>query len=322
MALKWGDFVPYVTSRLDRLSPEARYMAEDAIGKTDRKDAVAALQNELGMSESQAEGFLRLFRETRKQPGVDVEASRNFLGGFAPNGVMSGNLKPRNEYASDEEYQTAVLNLMGLSPDAPDQAAQDQEAAKIEGQKAGVIERLKAFATEMLGPVGDNDPVYNMLVQSGTDAAQASAAQAGLSGRSGLAGTQAASVAQQNSLPYLAQRQSQGLGALNAAGNMELGLQGLNDAEGRYRQDRLDSIAEANWKASQNQMQTALSLGGSVLGGVGGYMAGGAQGIAPGMQFGGSLAAGAGSLAGPQAPTYSTYKPPKGPRGPSGGAGY
>lgn len=203
-------------------------------------------------------------------------------------------------------------NVMGENT-AQGQAKIDRAAAeaKAKGEQDAISARMQAFIDNMLGPMDKNDPVYQGLLQAGTDAAQKSAGGAGLSGRSTLAGTQAASVAQQNVMPWMAARQQAGAQMLNQLNNRDISLSNLSLGQQQIN----NGMAESQANAQRNTMGTVGSLAGGVLGSIYGGPGGGAAGAALGGSLGGVIGGGG-------APTYSapTYRPGSGYK-PSG-SGY
>ena len=334
MAVKWKDFAPYTKARFSKLNPEGQELINKvmigrpaAIGgpwndwyEKRFVDASTALQVQLGIDKIEADGLLRLAQTAQNNPEDEVtDAAGKFW-------TPLETLPTRDKFASDEDYRNALMKMAGQKDFAQQEADAkvDKAAADTAANLDSTINRIRMFAAEMLGPVAPDDPVMQGLMQSGIDAAQASAAQAGLSGRSGLAGTQAASVAQQNTLPYLGQRQSLGLSALSAAGNMELGLADMAAAEQKFMQDRNDMMAAERWKGQQNAAQGLWggigAVGGALLGG---YL-GGPQGAAAGASAGAAGGASLGTIGMPASPTYGNYRPSlsKKPSGNGGGAGY
>lgn len=334
MAVKWKDFAPYAEARFSRLTPEQRHLVGQAmIGKPSDvggpwndwyakrfSDASQALQIQLKIDKSEADGLLSLAKAARENPEGEVTDSAGKF--WTP----LETLPTRDKFGSDEEYRNALMKMAGQK-DFTEQAADAQvekDAADTAANLDSTINRIRIFAAEMLGDVSPDDPVMQGLLQSGMDAAQASAGQAGLSGRSGLAGTQAASVAQQNTLPYLSQRKSLGLSALGTAGNMELGLADMAAAEHRLVTERNDMVAAERWKGMQNAAQGIWGGIGAVGGGIiGGYL-GGPQGAAAGASAGAAGGASLGTIGLPASPTYGNYRPatPKKSNGGGGGAGY
>lgn len=194
-----------------------------------------------------------------------------------------------------------------------------EEAAKASGPNAQdlISARMQKFIDSMMGPVDPNDPVYRGLMQAGVDAAQRHAGGAGLAGRSTLAGTQAASVAQQNIQPYLASRQQAGAQMLANLSNRDISLGNL--ALGQQSLDR--GAADAQWAAKQNQYQAIGSALGTGLGAVAGGYFGGAEGAKMGMQAGSSLGGGLGGVAaGGSGPSYAPA--PRRSYGGNPGTGY
>lgn len=174
-----------------------------------------------------------------------------------------------------------------------------------------IAARMQAFIDSMLGPMNKNDPVYRGLVQAGTDAAQQSAGRGGLSGRSTLAGTQAASVAQQNVQPWMAARQGAGAQMLTQLSNRDISLGNL--AQGQQQIDA--GLAESKSNADKNFWSTLGSVGGGIVGGYFGGPGGAQAGAQIGGGIGGSLAGG--GAGGPSYPQSSwkpggSYKPPSG----------
>lgn len=328
MQYTFRELMPFLEEQLAKLSPEQRHAVAVGLnhprtgwGATPEWNKGAdALVNALKLDPGAADLIMANLHAARRQ-GLDSKFTN-------PDEAMpfGGPVKARSAYASDEEYLNAWKTAMGWESliTKPEEVQAAQEAAEAQVQSEGVQDRLKRFAAEMLGPVGDSDPVYRQLVQAGSDAAQASAGAAGLSGRSGLAGTQAASVAQQNVTPYLAQRQSLGLNALGTAGNLELGLGQLQQAEAQYMQNRNDLIAGEQWKGQQAASQGLWGTVGAVGGGILGAYFGGPQGAAMGAQAGYGAGSSLATLGQPSAPTYSSYKPASlsKPSKPSGGAGF
>lgn len=269
---KWGEYKPDVDAELDRLKREdpqtyAQIMNyayhPPGMSTDDQNKLYGPAWNRLvagGMDKDRAANLLLMTRNVYKFGDKPVDDLIPADGVISPGQFMGG--LPERGF------------LLKGAQAAGDAAAKDVIRADLD-----------KFIAEMMGPVSPNDPVYTALLQGGTDAAQASAAQAGLSGRSGLAGTQAASVAQQNVTPYLAQRQSLGLQAQGLRANHELGLEGL--AQGW---DKINSAkADAQWAAEQNARQTAMGLVGTTLGTIG-SMYGLPVTPTMGGQFGASLA--------------------------------
>ena len=261
------------------------------------------LMKKWGVSEAQASSFLRQYRNAIHSPN----AMANERSAMAKPGE---GLADRSAYGSEAEYEAALLAENGLGFIAEREAADAAAKAAEEdaARAAGVRGRLDAFAKEMMGDVSPDDPVLRQLLQAGTDAAQASAGQAGLSGRSGLAGTQAASLGQVNTLPYLQQRKVLGQQALTTLGNLDLGYTQLQSAENQYMQNRADLLAGEKWKAGMEAAQGPLGMFGTVAGGVIGAYAGGPQGAMAGAQIGGSGGRSLGAMNYAQAPTYSNYR--------------
>ncbi len=198
-----------------------------------------------------------------------------------------------------------------MGNDTPQEAARkkaEADAAAAKGQQDDISARMDAFIKSMLGPVDQNDPVYRGLMQAGTDAAQAHAGSAGLAGRSTLAGTQSASVAQQNVQPWLASRQQAGAQMLAQRSNRDISLGNL--AQGQ--QTINNGMAESQYNAAQNTGRTWGSLAGGALGTAFGGPGGGMAGASLGGSLGGAVAGGAGP-----AQSSSTWRP-----GRTGGTGY
>lgn len=187
------------------------------------------------------------------------------------------------------------------------------------GEAAGrqsITEQIQKFVDSMTGASRPDDPVRMSLIQAGTDAAQKSAGAAGLAGRSTLAGTQAASVAQQNLAPYEAQRASMRGQGLNLLNQRDIGLGQLANSA----MDLQNQAAAGKWAAQQNQNQ---GIGAAIGAGVGalGFIGGPALGAAT-MSAGSALGGGLGGLAGGgSGPSYSTprYGGGSGSLGGSGG---
>lgn len=199
-----------------------------------------------------------------------------------------------------------------MGNDTPQEAARKkQEAADAatKGQQDDISAKMDAFIKSMLGPMDQNDPVYRGLMQAGTDAAQRHAGSAGLAGRSTLAGTQSASVAQQNVLPWMQARQQAGAQMLQARSGRDLSLGQL--AQGQ--QTINNGMAESQYNAAQNTGRTWGSLAGGAIGSAFGGPGGGAIGSQLGGAAGGAIAGGAG----PAAP-QSTWRPGRS----LGGTGY
>lgn len=205
-------------------------------------------------------------------------------------------------------------DLMGK--DTPAEAARkraEAEAAARAGQQDQITARMQAFIDELAGPV-KGTPVYEGLMQAGLDAAQKHAGSAGLAGRSTLAGTQAASVAQQNVQPWLAARQGVRAQMLGQLSNRDVSL--ANIAQGQQQINQ--GMAESQYNATKNTMGTLGAIGGGILGGI--Y--GGPGGATVGSQLGGAAL---GTIGGGQAPyTPSSYNPGSNwkPRGGGSGSGY
>ncbi|MHB1098583.1 MAG: hypothetical protein ACYCZR_03430 [Burkholderiales bacterium] len=182
-----------------------------------------------------------------------------------------------------------------------------------DGTQDGISARMQAFIREMLGDFDTNDPVYRGLIQAGTDAAQQSAGRAGLAGRSTLAGTQAASVAQQNVQPWMAARKAAGAQMLTQLSNRDISLGNL--AQGQQQIDA--GLAASKNAAEKNFWGTLGAVGGGVLG----AYVGGPGGAQAGAQIGsGAMSGLAGGSSGPAQPAQ-TWKPGGGYKPPSG-SGY
>ncbi len=314
MQYTYRELMPFFETQLAKLTPEARHAVWQGMKKPrtgwgstpEWINGAHALAKQLGISPEGAERMLSMLTQGHRNPDEKYLDTEN------PEAFGTGQqLKARSAYRTDDELYQDFLKANGwdkLTTIEQDAEVAAEEEKVVEDQQS-VRDRILAFGKEMMGDVGTNDPVYAQLVQSGTDAAQASAGAAGLSGRSGLAGTQAASVAQQNVAPYLAQRKSMGLGALATAGNLDLNYAQLAQADAQFAQNRADLMAGESWKAGQAQTSGMLGTIGAVGGGILGAYFGGPQGAAMGAQAGSGVMTSLGSMAGPQAPTYSTYKP-------------
>lgn len=216
-----------------------------------------------------------------------------------------------------DEYIDAYNDAVDYVSAATAEEITAQDAAMAEGRRRDVNNQIQTFIDDMTGPSRSNDPIRMGLLRAGVDSAQAAAGAAGIDARSGLAGTQAASLGQANLLPYETQRASlrqQGLGVLN---QRDLTQQQMDDAWASMMLARQDKASEAAWAG---QMNSAQGLGGAIGTGLGalGFIGGPAVGAAT-MSAGGALGGGLASLGAPQAPTY-TQGPPRGRgRGNSGG---
>lgn len=188
-----------------------------------------------------------------------------------------------------------------MGNDTPAEAARkraEAEAAARAAQIDQISARMQAFIAELAGPVKGTS-VYEGLMQAGLDAAQKHAGSAGLAGRSTLAGTQAASVAQQNVQPWLAARQGVRAQMLGQLSNRDISL--ANIAQGQQRINQ--GMAESQYNATKNTLGTVGAIGGGILGGI--Y--GGPGGATVGSQLG---SAALGTIGGGQAPyTPSSYNP-------------
>lgn len=225
--------------------------------------------------------------------------------------------------ALDTGYADETIDAYNDALDYVTNASAEESAAReaqfAEGRRRDVTNQIQRFIDDMTGPSGPNDPVRMALVQGGTDAAQASAGSQGLSGRSGLAGTQAASMAQQNLLPYEAQRaalRQQGIGTLN---QRDLSQQQLDDAWSAMELARADKLAEGRWAGEQNQRQGLGAAIGTGLGALG-FIGGPAVGAAT-MSAGGALGGGLGGLGGASSPNYAPSLGSRGRRGGGSGQG-
>ncbi len=220
-----------------------------------------------------------------------------------------------------DEYIDAYNDAVDYVSTASAEETAAREAQFAEGRRRDVNNQIQKFIDDMTGPSGPNDPVRMALIQGGTDAAQASAGSAGLSGRSGLAGTQAASIAQQNLLPYEAQRatlRQQGIGTLN---QRDLTQQQLDDAWSAMELARADKLAEGRWAGEMNQRQGMGAAIGTGLGALG-FIGGPAVGAAT-MSAGGALGAGLGGLGGASSPNYQQSLGSRGRRSGGGqGSGF
>lgn len=200
-----------------------------------------------------------------------------------------------------EGVTSGRLNIMGNenNPAKPTDTAKDDITA-----------RMNAFITAMGIPPDMSNPVYAGLVNAGTSAAGRMQGQAGVAGRSGMAGTQAASVVQANLLPYMQSREQAGAQMLQSLNGRDISLGQL--AQGQ--QNINNGLAESQSNAAKNTASSLGSIGGGILGGVIGGPGGAAAGSQIGSGFLGSLAGGGGS-----GPNYSgsAWKP-----GRTGGSGY
>lgn len=176
------------------------------------------------------------------------------------------------------------------------------DAAAAQGQQDSISARMQAFIDSMLGPMDANDPVYQGLMQAGLDAAQKHSGQAGLAGRSTLAGTQAASVAQQNVQPWMAARLGAGQQMLTSLSGRDISLGNLALGQQQVNQ----GLAESQSNAAKNTMGTIGSVGGGIIGGIYGGPGGAAAGSSIGGGVLGSL--GGGGASGPGY-TPNTWRP-------------
>jgi hypothetical protein len=178
----------------------------------------------------------------------------------------------------------------------------ESAAAAAGAQHDDITARMNAFIQAMGIPPDMSNPVYAGLINAGTAAAGRMQGNAGLSGRSGLAGTQAASVVQANTQPYLASREAAGADMLKAVSGRDVSLGQLDMAQQQVN----NGLAESQSNANKNTWSSLAGLAGGVVGGPGGAML--ASGVA------GSLAGGGGS-----GPSYNApaWKP-----GRTGGTGF
>ena len=305
----YRSLLPTLQRQLNTLNGPLRdvlevYLNTRAPDEVARGNLVHQLMKTWGVSEAQATSFLRQYRNAIHSPNAMANERSNMA-------KPGEGLADRSAYGSDAEYEAAILAENGLGFIAEREA--EEAAAKVAEEEAaraqGIRAKLEGFAAEMLGDVAPNDPVYMQLIQAGTDASQAAAGAAGLDARSGLAGTQAASLGQVNALPYLQQRKAMGKDALTTIGNLDLGYQQLATADAQFAQNRKDLLAGENWKAGMEAAQGPLGAFGTVLGGIVGAYAGGPQGAMAGAQIGGSGGRSLGAMNYAQSPTFSTYQP-------------
>lgn len=224
-------------------------------------------------------------------------------GGITPLTSGSGDLG-RDAAEFFDKAASGDWDMVTGKPTAQGQAKLDKAKADAAAKASqdNIAARMQAFIDEMLGPMDTNDPVYRGLMQAGVDAAQKHGGQAGLAGRSTLAGTQAASVAQQNVLPWMAARQQAGQQMLGQLSNRDISLGSL--ALGQQQVN--NGLAESQSNANKNTLATLGAVGGGIIGGI--Y--GGPGGAAAGSQIGGGVMGSLGG-GGSSGPSYqqNTWKP-------------
>lgn len=336
---KYADFKPSLDAVLAKLSPED-YQAFDSAMRSlwaghqyrDQKkvtqsdiDAQWVLINKLGLSNVEARGLVGLASGVMfkpDEPVTEAQMAKKSMFDIIPE------RKGYSKFDTDSDFISAVLQSYGLAPEfyvptpenqSPGEAGAQDAATAEAGKQKDVRAQMQAFIDSLTGPSAPNDPVRMALTQAGIDAAQKSAGAGGLRGT--LAQTQAASVAQQNVLPYEAQRQQLRGQALGALGNYELSGQQLAQQQAQFEQQRQDIIAENKWKGEQNQGQGMWGTIGAIGGGIIGAYAGGPQGAMMGAQLGSSALGGMASAGQPSSPNYQTRQPSSLSRRGSGGSG-
>lgn len=254
-----------------------------------------------GLSQEDADDFLGLAWNVKNHPDGTI-------GTFSPKAGTWG-VANFHDKAGAKDPAAFMQKLQGWrdQTQAQNGAAEAEAAATKEASGVKDIRgQIQAFVDSMTGSSRADDPVRMALLQQGTDAAQRSLGQSGVRGT--LAGTQAASVAQQNVLPYEAQRaqmRAQGLGMLSqhnqGLGQLQLGFDNLQMQQMNAQQARADMIAQQRYAAQAGQAQ---AIGGAIGMGLG-TAAGAYFGMPQLGQVGGQLGGSIGGMAGPQMPNYS-----------------
>lgn len=276
-----------------------------------------------------------------KDAGIPIEEARNIVNSYVQTRVAGGGAGAVNPLGGFNDgipgqgdpnaliksgtatYDRLLAQAKARAGDLTTQANAAAEAAATT-RRNDINAQLDAFIQSMLPGAAPNDPVYQQLIKAGTNAAQASAGRGGLSGRSSLAGTQAASTAQANIAPYMAARASLGLQAQNLRNNREISLGQLDQDWAKFQTTRNDQLASASAGGLQQQNSMIGSILGGAIGGLG-FLGGpqlGAATMGMGASLGGSV--GGGFSPPPQfGPSASRYGGGGGGRGGSfGGTGF
>ena len=320
MAGKWTDLTSQVDAVLGQLPPDEVAAIQSAtssktMNAPDYQNQWSHAYDLLlshGFTPEKAQALLQLTQNVKVR-------GNNVIGDMFDGSAGLAGLKKVLGDNLESDAGGAFRAAFGLK-NADEQAAADAEqitADKAAKAKADLTTQIQGFVDSMLGKVDPvtgqrvgadpNDPVRLSLLQAGTDAAQMSAAQGGLSGDSTLAGTQAASVAQQNLAPYEAQKKSLGLQGLSLLNQRDIGLGQLQQGWAgldQGQQNISNAAADAKWAGEQNQRQAI----GSAIGGTLGTVAGAYFGMPSLGQAGASLGGGIGGATGPSSPSYTQPK--------------
>ena len=286
--MNWETFTGYVDKYKGQLTPEEmQILARSADGRLkdqgtaakDFNDAARMLQRKFGWDARAAANFVMMNGSVLRKGGVSVD---EFTG-------WGRDIGDRQSFTSDEEYQKAILQWMGLESEPGQPGAPGNEPGRED-----LMSKMQQFYDQLTKGIPDDDPTAQYIQSHAANIAQAYGGRSGLTARSSLGAGAAAAQTQNELRQYDFQRKQLGSQVLGLMNQRDLGLGQLQQNFANQQ----NNLAEQQAAYKQNQAQGIGAILGGVAGTAIGAYAGGPMGAAAGGTAGSQLGGGIGGLFG------------------------
>lgn len=300
--MNWETFTGYVDKYKGQLTPEEMQilnrttnggMVDQGTMSKNIRDATQMLQRKFGWDAKAASNFVMMNGSVLRKGGVSVD---EFTG-------WGGDIGDRKSFTSDEEYQKAILQWMGLESE-PNQPG----AAGAEPGREDLMGKMQQFYDQLTKGIPDDDPTAQYIQRHAANIAQAYGGRSGLTARSSLGAGAAAAQTQNELRQYDFQRKQLGSQVLGLMNQRDIGLGQLQQNFANQQ----NSLAEQQAAFKQNQAQGIGAILGGVAGTAIGAYAGGPMGAAAGGTAGSQLGGGIGGLFGGMGSGAPQYRQPGG----------